>query len=207
MDKIFPSHIYKFNIDTDINKDLISEIYQLKEKDPKGLRRTNRGGWHSDTSNSKFKELSKLLSEIVCRKILNLDDDIFPGDIWANINPKDSFNMPHIHNAAYFSGVYYVKVPENSGNLFFVNPFFFRQLVMEEKKRQDIIFELDKFTDRYWSLIRAVEYEPKEGDVYFFMGNTPHAVSKNLNDDDRISISFNFNIDDFEEIIKGDSNG
>lgn len=40
------------------------------------------------------------------------------GNIWLNINYPGSYNSPHIHQGDR-SGVYYVKVPEGSGDLVF----------------------------------------------------------------------------------------
>ena len=39
--------------------------------------------------------------------------------IWANINNKEDYNISHTHPYSHYSGVYYVKVPKNSGNLYF----------------------------------------------------------------------------------------
>ena len=41
--------------------------------------------------------------------------------IWANINTKGNFNTPHTHPGSHYSGCYYVKVPKNSGNLYFID--------------------------------------------------------------------------------------
>ena len=51
---------------------------------------------------------------------------------------------------------------------------------------------------------RQVEYKPEEGDIYFFTGEIPHGVTKNMSDEDRISIAFNFNFEDIFEGLQND---
>ena len=176
MDKIFESHIYKYSIDNyeKINEGLISEIYDLRKNNPQGVRKSNYGGgWHSDISNSKFTELSKIISKLFSEKVMNLNMDLNVSDIWANINPKGAANKPHNHDGSYFSGVYYIKVPENSGNLVFLNPFFYKYFLLDNLKEnfyhQKILMELERYQKRYWSPGRSIEYKPKEGDAYFFI--------------------------------------
>ena len=38
------------------------------------------------------------------------------GNMWANINYPGSYNKQHMHPNSQWSGVYYVKVPKNSGS-------------------------------------------------------------------------------------------
>ena len=44
------------------------------------------------------------------------------GNMWANINPTYSYNKTHTHPNSMWSGVYYIKVPKNSGKLFLEDP-------------------------------------------------------------------------------------
>ena len=48
--KLFPEPIFKYKFDDykNINKELSKYIYDLYEKDNKGIERSNRGGWHSE---------------------------------------------------------------------------------------------------------------------------------------------------------------
>ena len=51
--KLFPDPVLKYKLDDykNFNKDLEKYIYNLYEKDKKGLERSNRGGWHSENFN------------------------------------------------------------------------------------------------------------------------------------------------------------
>ena len=188
MDKLFSYPVYKFKVPDyeELNKKIISKINFLKNDEKHGIVRSNNGGWHSDTYDSKFPELENIIVDFYKKEILKTDKNIKISSIWANINNKNASNRIHAHGSSHFSGVYYVKVPKNSGNLYFVNthtsltpPF------------------------NYWEDGKAdeVEYEAKEGDLYFFPGSLSHRVGKNKTNEDRISISWNVYLKDLEDML------
>ena len=78
--------------------------------------------------------------------------------------PSGAVTSVHSHDDydELISTVYYVSVPENSGNL----------IIHEGEKRHVI--------------------EPKEGMFVFFAPDVVHEVSKNMSADDRLSIAINF---------------
>ena len=55
---------------------------------------------------------------------LDVQDKYVPEmtGLWGMINPPGSRNNVHTHPYNYLSGVYYLKVPQNSGNLVFLEP-------------------------------------------------------------------------------------
>ena len=189
MDKIFPHHIYKFKVSNyeNLNKKLISEIYDLKNIED-GTFRSNIGGWHSKLHTNKFVDLQKIICNHYTKTILKTNKDIKLSTIWANINNKNDYNLMHEHPGSHYSGVYYVKVPKDSGNLYFIN------------YNTSLTSPFNYFDD---GCADEIEYKPEEGYLYFFTGNLPHRVGENKTDDDRISISFNFNFNDLEEQLKG----
>ena len=188
MDKIFPNLIYKFKIPNykELNKNLISEIYDLKNKEPDGINRSNIGGWHSDLRTTKFIDLQKIICNHYTKTILKTNKDIKPSTIWANVNNKNDSNKIHNHRGSNYSGVYYVKVPKDSGDLYFVNH----------------VTSLTYPFNFYEQMFDEIKYEPKEGELYFYSGNLSHRVGKNLTNEDRISISFNFNYIDLKKHFK-----
>ena len=62
--EIYPTSIWKFKVSNykTLNKNIISEVYKLKENDNDGLTKSNRGGWHSYQSSKLFPKLSKIIS-------------------------------------------------------------------------------------------------------------------------------------------------
>ena len=79
------------------------------------------------------------------------------------------------------SGVYYTRVPENSGAIYFNNPV-----------GNDI--GLSKFISNSLELKSFREYPAEEGELFLFPSWLDHGVLPNMNEnEDRISISFNVN--------------
>jgi len=111
-----------------------------------------------------------------------LDREPMLGNMWANINPPGGYNAPHIHPNSLFSGVYYIKAPEDSGNLVCNEPRAGAQLNMPVRKPGKPPKEL-------W---REVHLKPKEGRIIIFPFYLWHNVEPNLSKDIRISVSFNF---------------
>ena len=98
---------------------------------------------------------------------------------WVNVNGKGHSNNKHSHFTSdiLISGVYYVKVPEDSGNIRFYDP------------RGELIHKtLD------WEYYHNYQYhyiKPKEGQMIFFPCWLEHEVEPNESDDERVSIAFN----------------
>ena len=193
MDKLFPCHLYKFEVPNykELNKKLVTEIYELRDSDKAlGIKifKSNMGGWHSSYTDSNFKELSKIICNFFSKKVLNADNNLKISKIWANINSKNCHNRVHIHPYSYYVGIYYVKVPENSGNLCFINPCSLGSSIRTIRHSSEL----------YGNKDMESKYSPKEGDMYFFNGRLPHRVGMNPTDHDRISIAFNFDYKDLK---------
>ena len=201
MDKIFPYNIFKFKVKDykNLNKSLITEAYNLKNKDSEGIERSNKkGGWHSrvfkkfDDKNPNLEKLRKIISDLFNKEISVIGEDIETKSMWVNINEKGSYNQLHDHRESFYSGIYYIKVPKNSGNLYFFNPEIWFTDAYEKPK----LFLNEKHEEE------KIKYNSMEGDLYFFVGNLPHGVEENLNNKDRISVSFNFNFGDIRKQLK-----
>ena len=182
----FPTIIYAKDVQLD-NRLFEREVIEWSKKD-KGIRRTNMIGWHSTTEMHQipvFKplvdELFKMQMEIYKEELLTREPII--GNMWANINPPGGYNRPHIHPNSHFSGVYYIKAPQNSGEIVFNDPRSAAHMVMPERVR-DI-----KPPSHLW---REVRVNPLEGRMLMFPSWLWHCVEPNESNDIRISVSFNF---------------
>ena len=111
-----------------------------------------------------------------------LDRQPILGNMWANINPPGGYNAPHIHPNSLFSGVYYIKAPENSGDFSCTDPRAGAQLNMPARVKGTPPKEL-------W---REVHLKPVEGRIIIFPFYLWHSVAPNQSNDIRISVSFNF---------------
>ena len=99
---------------------------------------------------------------------------------WMNVNPVGTYNAPHTHPGAHWSGVYYVSQPDveddNAGRIEFLDP------------RSDL---------PNWRILNARAFNPKRslkpqpGEMILFPSYLVHWVYPNVADSERISIAFN----------------
>ena len=184
----FPTPVYIQEVSNavELNQYLEQKILQWSQQD-KGVSKTNAGGWHSTTDMNQKEEYNVLTKEL-----FNMQENIFKkefltqkpvlGNMWANINYPGNANRPHLHPNALFSGVYWIKAPEKSGNLMLYEPRPGAQCTMPNRKEGKLPPEL-------W---REVHYTPRAGTIVMFPAWLWHEVKPNKSNDIRISVSFNF---------------
>lgn len=185
-DLFFPTTIYVKDIGTpELNKDLEKNILNLSKNDP-GISKSNIKGWHSQNKiyeMPEYRELGKLLFDM--QNQIYEEEGLEPspviGNMWANINPKGAFNTSHIHSNCLWSGVYYVRTPNNCGNLNIKDPRAVSLMTLPSYNK--------KLKPHQW---REVSYNPVAGRCIMFPSWLEHYVEPNQSDDIRISISFNF---------------
>ena len=97
------------------------------------------------------------------------EEEIEVENFWGHIHEKNMSTNCHNHTTSYVSAVLYVEVPEGSGKLVF---------------RPRI--------NQYDNSAYISKFNPERGVFYMFPSHVDHYVSRNLSDDMRISISFNF---------------
>ena len=196
----FPQPIFRYKVDNykTFNKELEEYIYKLKEEDSEGGVRSNRGGWHSKsfkvrekgTIQNRFtQELSKYIFDVIqtygwkC-----VPERVVVSEMWAIINKPRDFNVIHTHPNAYLSAAYYVKAPEKAGRFVIENPL--------SVARHSYPAHATKTEYN----IKAAALDIEEGDLLLFPAYLPHKVNENKSDEDRIVISFNVNINNFDNI-------
>lgn len=190
---IFVSSIYTSYLNNiDVSK--IKVHVQSVRKNSKSNIISNVGGFQSQAVVNEFDsdEVKKLFQENifpaanyivnnVWRRKINLDS----FNYWYNINQKYNYNTTHSHNNCILSGVFYIDVPENSGNIVFVRNDY-------EQSMQ--IFALMKDEEKdFFSPDCSLHYSvtPKIGLLIIFPSHLKHFVDQNLSDKERISMSFN----------------
>ncbi len=93
---------------------------------------------------------------------------------WFSKFERGNYAHLHNHGAADISGVYYVKVPDDSSNIFFETPN--RHL---------------ETSDVFSAIAKREELNAQEGMLALFPGWLQHGVRTNGTDDPRVSMSFN----------------
>jgi uncharacterized protein (TIGR02466 family) len=165
------------------------------KKDPVGVKKSNIGGWQSNCNWVESPE-NIFYKNYIEGRVQNIMDKQFKiskkhlikfANCWISINKKGNFNDIHTHPQAVFSGVFYVKCPNhNSGEINFIN----------ERKHVDYtsIESIDSEITSGYNLASGYWIAPEEGMMIIFPSSIPHSVGVNNTDEDRISISFNVQV-------------
>lgn len=154
----------------------IDFLYRLKKSEPTKNKSNFSGYQTRDNLHQEgiFQEfvpnINNYANLIVDKFNERLDYKVEISSMWGNINGMAAGNFPHIHGGD-ISGVFYLKVPENSGNIVFVNP-----AVRSESHR---------------IRIKNLSVRPDKLALFLFPSWLEHYVEPNRSDEDRISISFN----------------
>lgn len=180
-DIIFPSFIRSCVPKINMNE-LRKECYQIENNEP-GNKKSNHGGYQSPgfKNTTKYKYLNHLhaitrqFTQDTFRKY-NLNLVVNENSFWwLNINKSHHYNVLHCHERADLIGLFYVTLPNNSGNLVLVRNDGSQYSKLYHDDNQMINFELDA----------------EEGRIYLFPGHLLHYVTSNESNENRISISFN----------------
>ena len=166
----------------DVKKNsLIDKIYLEKDKS-RGVHKTNVGGWQSEDilDNELFyDDINYIIKNI------DLNFDINLCEMWINVNSPGNYNKSHVHPGASLSGVFYVKTPDKSGNIYFENPNRYCSSLIMRKYEESLNLSFNH-TEIY-------RFSPNSGTILIFPGDLSHHVSENKSEHDRISIAFNLN--------------
>jgi hypothetical protein len=163
--QLFPTTIFTSRVNLNIPP-MIEYLYKEKQVD-KGVKLSNKGGWQSKSNLHLCEIFNPLINFIVNNLPFKGNSKIL--NMWGNISNKSHFNFIH-HHGRYpdiWSGVYYLQIPPNSGDLVFHS---------------------------YWDTDICESLTPIPGGLVIFPSSLSHQVEPNMSNQDRISISFNFKI-------------
>ena len=180
---IFKTSVYKILInDPQFNKLILEELYNPKYE---SFNRSNQGGMqiHPDKGTELELTLQKHLINYIPDYITGLDyKNIFKGFIidsfWINENKKHNYNHRHMHPDSHISGVYYCKVPEKSGRLFFEDIYSDHKNLCKGNLKAPLFETTHLIT-------------PEERALLLFPSWLHHHVEPSETNEPRISLSFN----------------
>nr|WP_276591749.1 TIGR02466 family protein [Sphingomicrobium nitratireducens] len=194
---LFPTPVAAFEIKDfeRINKQLLEEI-EVRRKAEEGITRSNRAGWHSTLDffqrpEPAHRELSQAILQAVAaltRRVAGQKDMLaklkLECDGWVNVNPAGGYNIPHDHPGAFWSGAYYVKIPE--------------ALQKDENPSAGAIEFIDcRSAPTGQGLVKAKHFmgsipmKPTEGTLLVFPSTQKHWVHPNSSEEERVTIAFN----------------
>lgn len=185
---IFQQSIFSFKLDLDLNG--LNNYCLEYEKKNKSRSMGNCTGFESDNLDFNIPIINKLSCLIlnnvyyVSKKYFKLNKLLVISSLWFNINRHKDHNLKHNHPNSLFSGVFYSKIPDNSGFLKFYNSesaeIFFSGIDM---------IEYNKYNSSSYLL------KPENSFLHIFPSFLSHYVQPNLSEtEERISFSFNTNI-------------
>tara|TARA_B100000287_G_scaffold258541_1_gene243063 strand:- start:565 stop:1182 length:618 start_codon:yes stop_codon:yes gene_type:complete len=188
--EFFPSCVIveKLNFKRDT---LESNLDEFKEKGSKVQFSNVNGDQYNDYRN---KDLSDAILEILPRK--EGKEDLMNPYVymWVNRNPKGASNSRHTHmtynKPILLSGVYYVKVPENSGRIRFYDP---RMISLVNPPDYDYYYDGAQYNF----------LNPQEDMIIMFPSWFEHDVEENKSDEERISIGFNIFVEGLKQFGEG----
>ena len=176
--------------DTNLEKEaLIKLAYKMKSREP-SQEKTNVGGYQTGAMH-KSTEFLNLIAKLQQNINENLNTYAFDQKLeikvrnaWININNKDAFNRPHVHPSSEFACIFYLKIPENSGNVVFI---------------KDSMYRMDGICDlpaKESNILNCLSFfiKPEENRFVMFPSYVEHFVEENKSTEDRISLSFNLSV-------------
>lgn len=195
---LFPTRLYRAAI---AEPEILDEVEiccrTLAEDDEAGREWSRKNGYPGYTSYASlddlpwrfpaFKALAKLISQHVATFAKTLEFDLGKGKLvmdglWVNVLPQGGFHAAHIHPHSVISGTYYVALPKGASALRLEDPRHAMMMAAPPKKskaaRENQCF---------------VSIEPEPGTLLLWESWLRHDVPINRAEDERISVSFNYN--------------
>lgn len=198
---LFATRLYHARLD-DFGKpanpaELESACYSIAEDDEAGQTWCDENGFPGYTSYASltdlgwrfpaFKTVRKALDKHVAAFARELAFDLDGRklkleDLWINILPQGGTHSGHIHPHSVISGTTYVAMPEGTS-----------ALKLEDPRLPMMMAAPPRTADAPEDLRSFVYIAPRPGDVLMWESWLRHEVPMNMSDEDRISVSFNYN--------------
>ena len=188
----FPTPVWALQLDNykEINEQMYTFIKKTQNNDQIGINKSNIKGWHSkdfDLQETVTKNFIEFISPAIEGVITDMNwekekQKININNMWAIINTGGSKNLRHQHGNSTISGAYYVRAPENSGDIVFYDP------------RPAPVYSYPKAVNPNILNAQVNGISPKEGALVLFPSYLDHSVNENLSNDERIVVSFNITI-------------
>lgn len=184
--EIFKIGIYNCLLKLDNEIEFTNQLKKYSKQE--GRKVSNFGGYQSKDLDIADKNLStfiKLIEEQsnIFAESIGIKSNLKIQNMWLNINCYKDSNLGHIHGDSILSGVYYIDVPKDSGEIHFRPPSaIFLPLFWPDKN----IKQFTPFTSSYWEIF------PRKNQLLIFPSWLEHAVKPNMNKTKkRISVAFN----------------
>ena len=137
----------------------------------------------------KMSELKNMVDMHVCQYAYNVlkispDSEFKMVNSWLLINMPGAQTNGHVHKNAFVSGVVYIQTNPESGDIIFSVPSILPTWTTPTLKPS--VTEHNIYNSNEFRLT------PRDGMILIFPGHTHHGVSRNLSNQNRYCISFNY---------------
>lgn len=188
----FPTPVWAIQLENYklVNEEMYNYIKIKQKIDGVGINKSNIKGWHSKDFNLSEKEpqnfisfMSSSIEQVMIDMNWDKEKQLAKIDnMWAIVNIGGSANLRHQHGNSTISGAYYVRAPENCGDIVFYDP----------RPAPVYSYPNAKQPNSLNAQVNAIS--PKEGALVLFPSYLDHSVNENLSKNERIVISFNIRI-------------
>lgn len=191
--QMFPTTVLKCRLPDHarLNADLLDYVNGLHRAAPQGRTRSNALGWQSGNLDFDVPVVAEFAALVLerAREYGLAHSWSFPShmqlvmrELWANVSCQYAYNNVHNHPNSLLSGVYYVQVQDESGDILLFDP-----------RKQAWVMQPD-FSERNQMNSSVHSISPEAGTLIIFPSWLDHGVGQNLSEIDRVSIAFNINL-------------
>ena len=186
---LFPTPVFRSNIDIDADTKefLINSSFERMS--------SGNGNFTKDNYILDNKVCKGFVGKLFCQlelfvdSYLRIDDSNFEwymSNSWVVEHEPNDYAHMHSHANSLISGVYYLDVTEDSGDITFHKPTGMTNIF---HMSTDIPFkEYTPINSGTWS------FEPRDGDIILFPSHLFHSIGMNVTNKLRYSLAFNFHI-------------
>lgn len=181
INNLFTCPVYESQLNLD---EKVISTYCLSMKDRlKSVVKSNVNGWQSSITENEINIKDEIIKHVnIFNNTLKSTKPFSIQNMWVNINGYKDYNIEHTHPGAILSGVYYSQTKSNSGDIVFIHP-----------AKDSLIHDWDNFEWQEYNQHNSSTwwFTPSVNKLFLFPSWLKHYVKPNLNNEERISISFN----------------
>ena len=188
---LFPTPLFTGKLPDITTCDRIEAKLRKMQKEGQGVQH-QFGGYAIITADDiqTLPEMKELVDVIMLEAGQILDiykikrDSHYITNMWANITHPNHRHHMHIHPNCLFSGIVYIKAPQNCGPTLFADPWIHARMI------EPIFVEKNTFNSAIFTV------PPEKGRMLIWPSYLSHAVEYGTakEDEDRIVVAFNFMI-------------
>ena len=175
----FEETIGVYDGDQSVVDSCLSYVYDLQKTCPESDGNSNMGGWQKDIDHPIKNVILREFRKYVKHYQIEEPYWVNFNKLFCNINPFGASNTMHHHTVGEFSGAFWLKANENSGDLIVMNPYpnnFMNTCTIAKKD------------------YNAMYFTPQTNTGVFFNSNLIHYVDVNRSLEDRVSIAYHIGV-------------